>query len=159
MNIDPELDLVLERVIDVSPEQVWAAWTEPRHIVHWFTPAPWKTVHADVDLRPGGRFDVTMESPEGQRFPNRGCYLEVVPHRRLAWTGSLREGWRPATPDPHLPFFMTAVLLLEPARRGTRYRAVVLHADEDGRKKHEGMGFTDGWGKALDQLVAYMRQR
>jgi uncharacterized protein YndB with AHSA1/START domain len=29
----------------------------------------------------------------------------------------------------------------------------VLHKDEEDRRKHEQMGFHDGWGKALDQLV------
>jgi uncharacterized protein YndB with AHSA1/START domain len=38
---------------------------------------------------------------------------------------------------------------------GTRYTATVIHADEDGCKKHAAMGFREGWGKALDQLVAY----
>ena len=28
------------------------------------------------------------------------------------------------------------------------------HGDEDGRKEHETMGFHEGWGTALDQLVA-----
>ncbi len=35
-----------------------------------------------------------------------------------------------------------------------RYIATALHRDEAGRKRHEEMGFVDGWGKALDQLVA-----
>lgn len=73
---DPKLDLRLERTIDVSPSLVWKAWTEPEHIVHWFTPAPWKTVECKIDLRPGGEFCSVMESPEGERFPNVGCYLE-----------------------------------------------------------------------------------
>jgi uncharacterized protein YndB with AHSA1/START domain len=30
----------------------------------------------------------------------------------------------------------------------------VLHGDEESRKSHEKMGFKEGWGKALDQLVA-----
>jgi uncharacterized protein YndB with AHSA1/START domain len=33
-----------------------------------------------------------------------------------------------------------------------------MHRDEGGRKRHEEMGFQDGWGKALDQLVAYTKK-
>ena len=51
---NPKLDLILERVVDVPREIVWAAWTKPEHIKKWFTPAPWKTVDCEIDLRPGG---------------------------------------------------------------------------------------------------------
>ena len=49
---NPALDLVLERTIAVSPERVWAAWTEPELLMQWFTPAPWKTVAAELDRAP-----------------------------------------------------------------------------------------------------------
>jgi hypothetical protein len=32
-----------------------------------------------------------------------------------------------------------------------------MHADTGAVKKHEDMGFHEGWGKALDQLVAYVK--
>jgi hypothetical protein len=31
-----------------------------------------------------------------------------------------------------------------------------MHADEDGYQRHADMGFAEGWGAALDQLVALM---
>lgn len=37
---DPNLDLVLERTVDVAPELVWKAWTTPELIVQWFTRSP-----------------------------------------------------------------------------------------------------------------------
>jgi uncharacterized protein YndB with AHSA1/START domain len=64
---DPTYDLVLERVVDLTPEQLWDGWTKPEHLVHWFTPAPWTTVEADTDVRPGGIFRTVMCSPEGDR--------------------------------------------------------------------------------------------
>jgi uncharacterized protein YndB with AHSA1/START domain len=156
--IDPALDLVLERIVDVSPELVWAAWTKPEHLERWFTPAPWTTVDCEIDLRPGGLFRTVMRSPEGKDFPNVGCYLEVVPHRKLVWTDALEAGFRPSREAAHLGFRFTASLLLEPDGRGTKYTAIVMHGDEASRKKHDEMGFQVGWGEAFAQLVALVRQ-
>jgi uncharacterized protein YndB with AHSA1/START domain len=151
--INPELDLVLERVVPVRPELVWKAWTDPGHLVKWFTPAPWTTVACKIDLRPGGIFSTTMRSPEGVVQPEgAGCYLEVVKERRLCWTDALGPGYRPNAKP-----FMTALLLLEPEGAGTRYTAIALHTDTKARQQHEEMGFHNGWGAALDQLVALMK--
>lgn len=150
---DPNLDLVLERVIDVPPHLVWAAWTTPEHVREWFAPKPWTAVDCEIDLRPGGTFRFVMRSPDGQDFPNIGCYLDVVPEERLVWTDALLPGYRPSTN----PFF-TAIVTLRPENKGTRYKAIAIHRDEAGRKHHEEMGFYDGWGQVLDQLVEYAKK-
>ena len=157
MKIDPKLDLVLERSVDVSPELFWMAWTQPEHVMKWFTPVPWTTVECEIDLRPGGLFRTVMRSPEGQDHPNDGCYLEVVPNRKLVWTDALEAGFRPSRWDAHLGFRFTASIVLEPLGKGTKYTAIVMHSDPESRQKHDAMGFQDGWGKALDQLVAHMK--
>lgn len=149
---DPNLDLVLERTVDVPRELLWKAWTEPEHVKQWFAPKPWTATACEIDLRPGGAFQFTMRSPEGQEFPNVGCYLEVVPLQRLVWTDALLPGYRPA-PEP----FFTAVVTFEPEGNGTRYRALALHRDAEGRQKHEQMGFHEGWGQVLDQLVEHAK--
>jgi uncharacterized protein YndB with AHSA1/START domain len=154
---DPKLDLVLERVVDVPRRLVWAAWTQPEHLKRWFTPAPWQTVEAEMDLRPGGIFRTVMRGPEpGQQFDNTGCILEVVDGEKLVWTGALGPGFRPrpSAPDAAVPFVMTAVIALADAPGGTKYTATVIHGDEDACQKHAAMGFHHGWGAALDQLVA-----
>ena len=153
-----ELDLVLERTIAVPPDRVWAAWTEPELLMQWFTPAPWKTVACEIDLRPGGRCETTMESPDGDRFPNVGCYLQVIPESLLVFTSVMGEDFRPviaANGAGDLPF--TARIEITPTGSGgTQYRAIAMHADESGRTQHEEMGFHHGWGAALDQLVALL---
>lgn len=154
---DPALDLRLERRVDVPVELVWQAWTRPEHLLKWFTPAPWRTVECELELRPGGIFRTVMQSPEGERFPGIGCYLEVVEHRRLSWTNTLAPGFRPAQRGggkecDDFPF--TAVIALQPEGNGTRYTALAMHATPADCKAHADMGFHDGWSTALDQLVA-----
>jgi len=156
------LDLVLERIVDVPPELVWRAWTMPEHLMKWFTPAPWKTVACEIDLRPGGIFRTVMRSPEGREFSNVGCYLEVIENERLAWTNALEGGFRPTTASTVCGedafFAFTAVISLAPHGEGTKYTAFVMHGDEASAKRHDQMGFEEGWGKALDQLVAVAKQ-
>jgi uncharacterized protein YndB with AHSA1/START domain len=149
---DPALDLVLEREIDVPVALVWKAWTTPEHLRNWFVPKPWTITACEIDLRPGGAFSTTMRSPEGQEFPNVGCYLEVVPDRRLVFTDTLLAGYRPA-PKP----FFTAVLELSPTATGTRYVATAIHGSEAARRQHEEMGFHHGWGTVVDQMVAAIK--
>jgi uncharacterized protein YndB with AHSA1/START domain len=156
---NPKLDLVFERVVDVPKELVWKAWTTPELLKQWFTPVPWTTIECEIDLRPGGIFRTVMLSPEGQEFPNLGCYLEVCENEKLVWTNALTPGFRPAFSSADqaeniVGFAFTATIALAPHSRGTKYTATVIHADEASCKKHADMGFHEGWGKALDQLVA-----
>ena len=129
----------------------------PELLTQWFTPAPWRTIECEIDLRPGGIFRTEMRGPQGQAISNSGCYLEIVPGRKLVWTGALGPGYRPRS-APAGSFLMTAVITLEPEGAGTRYTALVIHADAQARATHEQMGFHAGWGKALDQLVELARQ-
>lgn len=159
---DPNLDLVLQRDIDVPPALVWRAWTDPQLLIRWFTPAPWSTVECTIDLRPGGRFHTVMCSPEGQHYPNDGTYLEIVENERLVWTNMVAPGFRPSIPakaEGHecAEFMFTCILSLEPHGSGCRYTAIALHADADSRARHAAMGFEDGWGKALEQLLAVVK--
>jgi uncharacterized protein YndB with AHSA1/START domain len=157
--MNPELDLVFERFADVATEKVWAAWTQPERLKQWFTPAPWKTVGAEIDLRPGGAFRTIMRSPEGQEFPNNGCFLEIVTQRKLVWTNALEPGYRPSKSQTggHGSFAFTAILTMEPERNGTLYKALVMHSSPADREEHEKMGYEEGWGAAFDQMIAMIK--
>lgn len=153
--MNPKLDLVLERNLDVPAELVWMAWTRPEHLKKWYCPRPWMVTDCEIDLRPGGVFRTTMRGPEGDEATYTGCYLEVVENRRLVWTLALEPGFRPSTYTSDVPVF-TAVITMEPHGSGTKFRAVAMHRDEEGRNTHDRMGFQEGWGTAIDQLVEAM---
>ena len=160
-SFNPKLDLSFERIVDAPKELIWKAWTQPEHLKPWFCPLPWKTIVCEIDLRPGGIFRTVMLSPEGKEFPNLGCYLEVAENEKLVWTNALLPGFRPAPIAAHstgeaVDFFFTATIQLAAHGTGTRYTATVRHGDETARKKHADMGFEQGWGIALDQLLAYV---
>ncbi|WCL49123.1 SRPBCC family protein [Leptospira sp. GIMC2001] len=152
LKINPELDLMFERNVDVPCELVWKAWTDPKHLVEWFTPKPWKTTDCFIDLRPGGEFRTIMQSPEGEKFDNSGCYLEIINEQLLVWTDALQPGFRPSTEG-----FFTGIIILEKTTNGTKYTAIAKHKSIEDCKKHAEMGFVEGWGTALNQLVEFIK--
>ncbi len=158
MTTTNENDLVLERVVDVSPELVFKAWTTPKHLMPWFCPKPYRTTECEIDLRPGGTFFAQMVDPDGNKLPAEpGCYLEIVPNRKLVWTSALGPGYRPHDPSK-APWFFTAVLTFEPhGNGGCKYTATAVHTSREHAEAHETMGFSQGWGTVLDQLVEYVK--
>lgn len=142
-------ELVLTRLIDAPREKLFRAWTEPALLMQWFAPLPWTTPRAELDVRPGGASLVVMRGPDGNEFPNRGVYLEVVANERIVFTDAYSVAWEPASKP-----FMTAILTFEEESGGTRYTARVLHWTVADRDTHEKMGFYEGWGRCTDQLAA-----
>jgi uncharacterized protein YndB with AHSA1/START domain len=142
--------LKLQRTLNAPREKLYRCWTEPKLMKRWFTPAPWKTVEVEVDLRPGGSSKIIMESPEGQQFPNRGVYLQVVPNELLVFTDAYTRAWEPA----EKPFFTCEVHFEDAGDGRTKYTAIARHWTEADRKAHEEMGFHEGWGKVAEQLEA-----
>jgi uncharacterized protein YndB with AHSA1/START domain len=152
--INPKLDLVLERIVDVPAELIWKGWTEPQHIVKWFSPRPYEVVRCEVDLRPGGIFRTDMKGPDMPESPCSGCILEVEKYKKFVWTSALGPEFRPnPIPENGPDLLFTGIILLESQGLKTKYTAIAIHPDEESCKKHAEMGFHEGWGICLDQLV------
>lgn len=144
-------ELVIARLMDATPEQVFRTWTTPERYPEWFCPKPWRAVVDKMDLRPGGAADNTMHGPDGEVMPNHGVYLEIVPNRKIVFTDAFTEGWVPAADGG----MMTAVLTFEPQPDGrTLYIARCGHPTLEKKAQHEQMGFHDGWGVCADQCEA-----
>lgn len=158
LKFNSKTDLVLERSIDVPVDLVWTAWTTPKHLKPWFCPKPWMITDVEIDLRPGGIFRFDMRGPEGDEQSFTACYLEIVPLKRLVWTLALEPGFRPAAKDalPGVKGF-TAIIEFAAKGSGTAYKATALHPDEVSAKTHDEMGFSEGWGTCLTQMVEYIQ--
>ena len=145
-------ELTIARVINAPPAVVWKAWSTPQHLAKWWIPAPIECQVVKLDLRPGGGFETRMREDGGDFQPHvDGCFLDIVPEARLVFTTVLTEGWRPV--EPWLA--LTAIITFEPEGSATRYAARVLHKSAEDARKHEDMGFLDGWGTTIDQLAAF----
>jgi len=148
--------LTISRLIAAPPSAVWNAWSVPENLAKWWIPAPIECQVVTLDLRPGGGFVTRMREAGAADFQPHvdGCFLEVVPEKKLVFTTVLTEGWQPA--EPWLA--ITAILTFEAEGDGTLYSARVLHKNPEDSAKHDKMGFQEGWGTAIGQLAGMLER-
>jgi uncharacterized protein YndB with AHSA1/START domain len=150
-----DTELTISRLIKAPPSAVWDAWSDPAKLAAWWIPAPILCRVDTLDLRPGGGFVTRMREGDGDWQPHvDGCFLEVLPEQRLIFTTVMTEGWQPV--EPWLA--ITAILTFAAQDGGTLYAARVLHKSPEDSRKHEEMGFQDGWGTTLGQLAEMLER-
>ncbi|WP_205749065.1 SRPBCC domain-containing protein [Frigidibacter oleivorans] len=94
-DVPNDRELVLSRLLDAPRNAVYRCWTEAELLKQWFAPKPWNVSEAEVELRAGGKHNITMQSPEGDAMPAQGICLEAVPGEKLVVTDAFRAGWEP----------------------------------------------------------------
>ncbi len=147
--VNSDRDLLLNRDIAASAQQLYRCWTEPALIRQWFAPKPWTVPEAHADVHPGGSSLIIMRGPDGEEFRNPGVYLEVVPDQRLVITDAYTSAWELAD-EP----LMTLIVSFDDLGNGrTRYTALARHWTVAARERHEAMGFLDGWSRCADPLA------
>jgi uncharacterized protein YndB with AHSA1/START domain len=132
----------LTRVFAAPPERVFRAWTVAKEFRQWWRPGPYRTSTAEMDVREGGRYRITMERPDGRVQHLFGTYLEVRPPERLAMTWSL-EG---SECDDGYEAIVTIEFKPKPA--GTE--VVLTHEKLPKRSLGD---YEAGWRSVLDQLA------
>lgn len=152
IDFDPEFDLSFTINSSLTLEQIWKGWTDPETLMKWFCPRPWKVTDCRIELWAGGEFHTVMEGPNGERHAGSGCFLEVIPYRKIVWTNMQQKGFRPNKLSEN-DFGFVATIEIEKSEGGTLYTATVRHESAAGKTQHEKMGFEEGWSLAFKQLV------
>ena len=132
--------LTLQRRINASPAKIFAAWTEPSQLMKWMHPANNNVIHAEMDVRVGGRFRIVMRTPAGEEHDVSGVFKEVVQDERLVYNWA----WR-STPERE------SLVTFTLRREGELTLLTLKHEqffDETARDNHES-----GWNEILDGLV------
>jgi uncharacterized protein YndB with AHSA1/START domain len=136
-----EASLRVERSFDASPEEVFDAWTSPEVLERWWAVHPdGKTPVAEVDLRVGGRYRLSMESPDGETHTVVGVYREVERPNRLLYTWQ----WELDSGEPG----EISTVAVEFIGRGDHTDVVLEHTglpDSDSRDRH-----AQGWSACMD---------
>jgi len=142
MNKAATFELTLERRIGAPREKVFDAFVTPELMKTWMCPRGMAVPEVSADPRPGGRYSVTMQARDGDRFTAAGVYQAVERPAQLVYTWQWQgEGM------PNIETLIT-----------------VRFTDHDGatdvRMTHSGFpdaGLRDshdqGWNSSLNNLV------
>ena len=75
--------MVVTRVFDAPRELVWKAWTDPKYVMQWWGPKGFTAPYCEIDFRVGGKFLLSMRTPDGWEGWNGGEYYEIVPYEKI----------------------------------------------------------------------------
>ncbi len=143
-------EITLSRLFSAPRELVWEAFTDPKHVAHWWGPKGFSTTIERMDVRPGGEFTHVMQGPDGAQYPNRTVFTQVEKPRLIAYRNAGgKEGGPGAT--------FEASITLEPEGGGTRVtlRMVFASAGERDRVVRE-FGAVEGGQSHLECLAEYL---
>lgn len=137
---DSQIDI--HRTIAVTPERLFAAWTDPTLVSRWFAPSKeYAVVVHRLDPRPGGDYRIEMRHRNGATHVATGRYTEVTRPERLAFTWRW-EDWE-GMPET------LVTLTFTPAGMATELHLTHTRLDTaELRTKH-----AQGWTGCLDQLA------
>ncbi|GGQ02420.1 SRPBCC domain-containing protein [Streptomyces mutabilis] len=129
----------LTRTLDASPAQVWQAWTAPDQYAQWAHAVPGSV---ELDVRPGGAWKATMQTPDGAEFPLTGTYQQVAEHHRLVLGMDI-----PGRPGPTL-------MTMELTEQGPRNTVITLSQTCETEEERDMA--EQGSGILLDGLEGFL---
>lgn len=126
--------IVSTRLIPFPRKAVFDAFRDPTRLAQWWGPAGFTSTIHEFDLRPGGRFRLTLHGPDGENYENDKEFLEVVTPGRVVFRHcqpthdfTMAMTWEEEAGVTRLTWTMT----FEPAADGEKIRDFILKANEE----------------------------
>jgi uncharacterized protein YndB with AHSA1/START domain len=145
-----ERELTITRVFDAPRALVFAAWTDPKHLAHWWGPQGFTNPLCQFEARVGGSIRIHMRAPDGVVYPMKGEVREIAAPERLVFSSAALDDAGDAIIEQ-----LTVVTFSEEGgktRMTLQTRAVAL---VDYATRHLA-GMEAGWTQSIDRLQALL---
>jgi uncharacterized protein YndB with AHSA1/START domain len=144
--MDDKYTLITTKEVDVAPEEIWDAWTNPEKVAKWWGPAGFNSKVEELDVRDGGKFKIVMHGPDGVDYPNVYVFDKVNQPNQLIYTneGSKQFGLEP----------FQSVLNIESLGNKTRLTLMMRFASEDEKQKHVQQFHAEAGSRELLERLA-----
>ena len=144
-------EIAITRVFNAPRNLVWSAWTDPKHVAHWWGPTGFTNTIHKMEVKVGGVWDFIMHGPDGTDYPNKIVFTEVVKPELLKFDHG--------SDDPNDPgqFNVTVnFTALESAKTEIRMR-MVFQTKEARDLVVEKYGAIEGNRQTMNRLEEYLK--
>ena len=163
-NIHNEKEIRISRILNVSREKVWDAWTKPEEVMKWWGPEGFTSPFCEIDLRVGGKYLFCMRGSiepeqEVKDYWSGGAYKEIVPFEKLVCTDYFsNENGDIVDPttygmSPNFPKVSEFSVLFEDYEGKTKLSIVYFADSEEIFNEMVESKMEEGWESSLDKLV------
>jgi uncharacterized protein YndB with AHSA1/START domain len=144
-------ELTITRILDAPRELVFKAWTDAEQLAQWWGPKYFTNPVCEVDARPGGAILIHMQGPDGNVYPMKGTFLEIVEPERLVMRAAALVGDQE---DVLLEDVTTVTLAEHDGKTLMTVHALVTKATPEAAGALDGM--EEGWNQSLDKLTDFL---
>ncbi|PTB95289.1 ATPase [Marivirga lumbricoides] len=74
------------RILNFPVEMVYESFSNPAHLAKWWGPEGFTNTIHEFDLKPGGKWVLTMHGPEKGNYENAAVFKKVDPFKLISWT-------------------------------------------------------------------------
>jgi len=150
LTLPSDVEFRLTRAFDAPRSLVFQAWTEPKHLKHWFG-CVGGLGRCDVDLTVDGGYRYVMNMAPGQSHGVMfGIYREIVaPERIVSTQGFVADGF--LTPNA------LATTTFDEQNGRTTLTSTIWHNTKADRDAYLASGVEQGSVASFDALEAHLR--
>jgi len=146
----------VRRIFSAARPRVFRAWTELEALKHWMCRdvESHEVRFLQLDVRPNGRYEIEVKTPEGVTYIGGGVYRDVKPPEKLSFTWIWKR--MPEKLDASIQE-EDSLVTVEFFERGADSTEVVLTHEklttEESRNSHK-----KGWEGCFDKLAEYLEK-
>ena len=85
MTSNPDCEIYSSRILNAPLEIVYQAFANPEHLKKWWGPEGFTNTIHEFDLRPNGKWILTMHGPEKGNYENSSVFKSVEPLKLITW--------------------------------------------------------------------------
>lgn len=86
MTNNSNCEIYSSRIVNATLNIVYRAFENPSYLKNWWGPEGFTNTIHEFDLRPGGKWVLTMHGPEAGNYENSSVFKIVEPLKLIRWT-------------------------------------------------------------------------